>query len=96
MAKQLIAKSPIGYAGHLLSPGDNVREYINDAAYIALLIEKGHAEEVEVEPAAPAEVQEQATPADEQQPEDPQSETPAAETEEKPEAPEQSAPRKRK
>ncbi|NEZ45480.1 hypothetical protein [Paenibacillus alvei] len=47
MAKKLIAKTPIGYAGHLLSRGDNVREYIHDEEFIKLLIEGGHAEEVD-------------------------------------------------
>lgn len=49
MTKKLIAKTPIGYAGHLLSRGDNVREYIHDEEFIKLLIEGGHAEEVEVD-----------------------------------------------
>ncbi|WII39189.1 hypothetical protein [Paenibacillus thiaminolyticus] len=61
MAKKLIAKTPIGYAGHLLSPGDPIREYIHDQTFIALLLKKGHAAEVDEEPVAPApaEVQEQ-------------------------------------
>lgn len=49
MAKKLIAKTPIGYAGHLLSRGDKVREYIHDEEFIKLLIEGGHAEETEVD-----------------------------------------------
>ncbi|EJW16909.1 hypothetical protein M5X00_17685 [Paenibacillus alvei] len=49
MTKKLIAKTPIGYAGHLLSRGDNVREYIHDEEFIKLLIEGGHAEEIEVD-----------------------------------------------
>ncbi|WP_206106190.1 hypothetical protein [Paenibacillus dendritiformis] len=88
MAKKLIAKTPIGYAGHLLSPGDQIREYIHDQTFIALLLEKGHAAEVDEEPAAhaPAEAQEQ--PEEEAQeaapspaaaePEQPQEEAPLA------------------
>ncbi|MEW9106287.1 hypothetical protein [Paenibacillus sp.] len=49
MTKKLIAKTPIGYAGHLLSRGDNVREYIHDEEFIKLLVDGGHAEEVEVD-----------------------------------------------
>lgn len=88
MTKKLIAKTPIGYAGHLLSRGDNVREYIHDEEFIKLLIEGGHAEEVEVDeqleveqPAA--EDPEQPAP---EAPEAPAAEEPAAEDPEQPAA----------
>lgn len=95
MAKKLIAKTPIGYAGHLLSPGDNVREYITDTAFIALLIEKGHVVEVDEETAAPAPAETQEQPGEEAREEAPSpaadkqpEEAPAAEDPEgKPEAP---------
>ncbi|WII39692.1 hypothetical protein [Paenibacillus thiaminolyticus] len=86
MAKKLIAKTPIGYAGHLLSPGDNVREYITDTAFIALLIEKGHVVEVDEETAAPAPAETQEQPEEEAREEAP---SPAAA---EPEQPEEEAP----
>ncbi|BFH10604.1 hypothetical protein WJ0W_005711 [Paenibacillus melissococcoides] len=89
MTKKLIAKTPIGYAGHLLSPGDSIREHIHDQTFIALLLEKGHAMEVEVETAAPAPAEAQEQPEEEAPPADKQpEEAPTAETpERKPEAP---------
>lgn len=82
MAKKLIAKTPIGYAGHLLSPGDNVREYIHDQSFISLLLEKGHAAEVDEEPAAPAPAE-----AQEQQEEEEREAPATAEPEQSEEAP---------
>lgn len=95
MAKKLIAKTPIGYAGHLLSPGDNVREYIHDQSFISLLLEKGHAAEVDEEPAAPAPAEAQEQQEEEEreapataEPEQSEEEAPPAEDPEgKPEAP---------
>ncbi|BFH12666.1 hypothetical protein WJ0W_004698 [Paenibacillus melissococcoides] len=89
MAKKMIAKTPIGYAGHLLSPGDNVREYIHDQSFISLLLEKGHAAEVDEESAAPAPAEAQEQPEEEAPSADKQpEEAPTAETpERKPEAP---------
>ncbi|MCY7485808.1 hypothetical protein [Paenibacillus alvei] len=95
MTKKLIAKTPIGYAGHLLSRGDNVREYIHDEEFIKLLIEGGHAEEVEVDeqleveqPAAEDPEQPETEPAPEapEAPGAPAAEKPAAEAPEQPAA----------
>lgn len=104
MAKKLIAKTPIGYAGHLLSRGDNVREYIQDEEFIKLLIEGGHAEEVEVDEQPVAEDPEQPEPvapetpapvAEEPDPETPESPEPAAE-EPEPEAKQPATGKKKK
>lgn len=92
MTKKLIAKTPIGYAGHLLSRGDNVREYIHDEEFIKLLIEGGHAEEVEVD--EQLEVEQPAA----EDPEQPAPEAPEAPAAEEPaeEDPEQPAAGKKK
>lgn len=92
MTKKLIAKTPIGYAGHLLSRGDNVREYIHDEEFIKLLIEGGHAEEVEVD--EQLEVEQPAA----EDPEQPAPEAPEAPAAEEPatEDPEQPADGKKK